>query len=93
MKHELLAELLQSSKGEARKTASMHRANFGFQPLNKCLSVLVNNGFLEGREGNFLPSQRGLLHLYRFARHLTDMLRSEKVLSIHPSVAKAEAGR
>jgi predicted transcriptional regulator len=87
-RYELLADLLISSKGGAKKTALMYRANLSFELLNKYLSFLVENGFLERKEGYFFPSQRGLTYLHRFARYQHDkheMIRSEeRIQSILP---------
>jgi len=79
-KYELLADLLRSSKGGARKTNLMFRANLSYVLLNKYLNFLLENGFLESKDGRFFPTRAGLLYLQRFARYSRDrdhMIRSE----------------
>jgi predicted transcriptional regulator len=96
-RYELLADLLQSSKGGARKTNLMFRANLSFVLLNKYLNFLLEKGFLESKDGFFFPTREGLTYLQRFARYSRardSMKRSEeKVVSSltvsRPAVAPA----
>jgi len=79
-RYELLADLLRSSKGGARKTNLMFRANLSYVLLNKYLKFLLDNGFLESKDGRFFPTHAGLLYLQRFTRYSRDrdhMIRSE----------------
>jgi predicted transcriptional regulator len=82
-KYDLLADLLRSAKGGARKTNLMFRANLSFVLLNKYLSFLVENGFLESKDGLFFPTKAGLRYLHRYARYTRakdNMLRSQEMV-------------
>lgn len=85
-RYELLADLLQSSKGGVRKTAMMYRANLSHKVLNKYLSLLIENGLIEKKGGYFFLSRRGVAYLRRFAlyqHNKNEMSRSEeKIQSI-----------
>jgi predicted transcriptional regulator len=89
-RYELLADLLQCSKGGARKTALMYRANLSHELLNKYLAFLMKNRFLERRGVYFFPSQRGIIYLQRFANYQRNKNRTvrseEKIESILPPV-------
>jgi predicted transcriptional regulator len=90
-KYELLAALLESSKGGCRKTTLMFRANLSFTLLNKYLSFLIENGFLEREDGIFFPSPRGLTYLHRFARYQrakSDVTKSEEKVRSILSIAR-----
>ena len=76
-----MAEMLQSSKGGAKKTMLMYRANLSFDLLNKYLELLLVNGLLEKKEGIFFPTRKGVVYLRRFARYSRArhvMMRSEE---------------
>ncbi|MDA4123946.1 MAG: winged helix-turn-helix domain-containing protein [Thaumarchaeota archaeon] len=81
--YELLAEMLISSRGGARKTTIMFRANLSFQLLTKYLTILLTNGFLEFEDGFFRPSPKGLSFLRRFAKYQrakNDVRKSEELV-------------
>jgi predicted transcriptional regulator len=94
---ELLADLLESSRGGAKKTTMMFRSNLSFRLLNKYLDFLIQNEFLEKTDGKYYPSQRGLVYLHRFARYQrakSDLLKTQQVIqSIMPVKGERGAGR
>jgi predicted transcriptional regulator len=69
-RYEVLAALVKSSKGGARKTNLMFQANLSFVLLNKYLSFLLERGFIENRDGLFFPTHAGLVYLKRVSRYL-----------------------
>jgi len=82
-RYELLADLLLSSKGGARKTTLMFRANLSFALLNKYLGLLIENGFVDKKGDYFFPNRRGLTYLQKFSRYqsvLEDVNRTEQTL-------------
>jgi len=87
-RYELLADILANSRGGAGKTALMYRANLSYEVLTKYLSFLLENRFLEVRNGHFYPSRRGLIYLDRFAIYQRSKHRAEvseyKIQSILP---------
>jgi predicted transcriptional regulator len=90
-KYDLLADLLRSSKGGARKTNLMFRANLSFVLLNKYLSFLVENGFLESKDGLFFPTKTGLRYLHRYARYTRakdDLIKSQERVVSSVNIAK-----
>ena len=93
-RYELLADILQSSRGGAGKTALMYKANLSYEVLSKYLSFLLNNRFLEAREGHYFPSRRGLIYLERFANYQRSKHRVElsenKIQSILPGEERAD---
>ncbi len=75
--------MLNSSRGGARKTTMMFRANLSFLLLTKYLTFLITNGFLEFEDGLFRPSPKGLSYLRRFAKYQrakNEMRRSEELV-------------
>ena len=69
----------------------MFRANLSFDLLNKYLSFLLENGFLESKDGVFFPTHSGLVYLQRFSRYSRareDMIKSEEKVLSSLSVAK-----
>jgi len=75
----------------------MFRANLSFTLLSKYLAFLMQNGFLERRDGIYFPSPRGLIYLHRFARYQrakSDVTKSEeKVRSILSIARQAYRGK
>jgi len=96
-KYELLADLLESSRGGARKTSMMFKSNLSFRLLNKYLDFLLANGFLDKADGKYFPSEKGLLYLHRYSRYQKtkfDLQRSQEVIqSIVPARGGRGAGR
>jgi predicted transcriptional regulator len=93
--YELLADLLQSSKGGARKTALMFRANLSFLLLNKYLSVLLDNGFVEKRGSYYYPSHRGMIYLQKFSRYQrtkAEVMRTQEELGTILTFPRGEVG-
>ena len=93
-RYELLADLLQSSKGGAKKTNLMFRANLSFDLLNKYLKFLLDNGLLEMKDDLFFPTHAGLVYLQRFARYCRardHMMRSEE--KVQSSLVAAKGNR
>jgi predicted transcriptional regulator len=90
-RYELLADLLRSSKGGARKTNLMFRANLSFVLLNKYLNFLLEKGFLESKDGLFFPTRPGLIYLQRYVRYSRardSMVKSEEKFLSSLSVPK-----
>ncbi len=91
-RYELLADLLKSSKGGARKTSLMYAANLSFDLLNKYLALLAENGFIEKKDGFIFPSRRGAAYLRRFSRYqrarVAMLEAEERVHSILPAYVR-----
>lgn len=87
-KFELLADLLESATGGAKKTTIMFRSNLSFHLLNKYMAFLMENGFLERKDSRYFPTKKGLAYLNRYSQYRllkSDLIMSqEEILSIMP---------
>ncbi len=81
---DLLADMLECSRGGARQTAIMYRANLSYDVLKQYLPLLLSKNLLEERDENgmFKPSSKGLRFIreYRKYGRLRDSMVQKRLL-------------
>jgi len=68
---DLLADMLECSRGGARQTAIMYRANLSYDLLKQYLPVLLSKNLLEERDENgmFRPTTKGLRFIREYRKY------------------------